>query len=127
MQNNFPFFSWAAKIFNHFISILQENGDRVYCKSGMILSAAVVDTLSLWNSTEPNENFDFIFLQYLSIHIFGLKTLAVKQLDDTKTQFISDIFTNRVKNDEHRLASFQNIVDKVIDQSSHKLMKSDQD
>lgn len=95
----------------------------------MILRTAVVDTLSLWNSTEPckNEDNDFLFLQFLLIDIFGGQTLALKHLDDTKMQFIEEIFAYRVKNDERRLASFQNLVDKVTDQLSHKLMESDND
>lgn len=107
----------------------QENGDRYYNKSGMTLRASVVDTLSLWNSTDPsnNKDNDFLFVQFLLIEIFGGKSLALKQLDDEKLQFVNEVFAYRVKNDECRLADFQNLVDKVTDQLCNKMLSDNQD
>lgn len=93
----------------------------------MTLRASVVDTLSLWNSTDPlnKEDSDFLFVQFLSIEIFGGRTLALRQLDDQKLNFVKEIFAYRVKNDERRLTSFKGHVDKITEQLSNKLMAAD--
>lgn len=91
----------------------------------MTLHASVVDTLSMWNSTEPwkNEDNDFLFVQLLLVEIFGDgKTLALRQLDDHKLGFVKEVFTYRIKNDERRLASFEDLVKKVTEQFSNKMM-----
>lgn len=92
----------------------------------MTLRSSVVDTLSLWNSTDPwnNADNDFLFVQFLLIDVFGGQALAHKQLNDGKLQFVKEIFAYRVKDNERRLTSFQCIVDKVTDQLSNKLMAS---
>lgn len=90
----------------------------------MTLRSSVVDTLSLWNSTAPSNNGDndFLFVQFLLIDQFGGQALAHKQLDGKILQFVKEVFAYRVKDDGRRLASFENIVDKVTDQLSNKLM-----
>lgn len=109
-----------------FIFNWQDNGDRYYINSEMTLRASVVDTLSMWNMDWNNKEHDFLFVQFLLIEIFGGgRTLALKQLDDQKLRFINDIFTYRVKNDGNRLTTFEDLVNKVIDQFSKKMMEAD--
>lgn len=87
----------------------------------------VVDTLSLWNSTDPfkNEEGDFMFIQFLLIDVFGGETLAKKALDEHKIRFVEEVFMYRVKYCDKRLASFKIHVDKVCDQFFGKLIASD--
>lgn len=87
---------------------------------------SVVDTLSLWNSSDAfnGKDHDFMFIQFLLIDIFGGEALAAKAMDDNKLGFVEEVFAYRVKNCENRMASFKNHVDKVTDQFFSKLQKS---
>lgn len=71
---------------------LQENHDRNYTKSGITLRAPAVDTLSMWNTTDPwkNEDNDFLFVQFLLVEIFGGGRNLAKKLANIELKMMSD-------------------------------------
>lgn len=125
---NLYFDQWSFKeehqyIFPFFTKyVIQEQSDRVYQHVDVTLRDSIVETLLLWNTTEQYKyaDFDFMFLQFLLIGVFGGETLATGNLDVPKFQFVRNIFELRVDSDKERSEKFDWIVEKVSDQFKRK-------
>lgn len=71
----------------------QADMERHYGEYGVILTEAVVSTLTLWNviPENQNENGDVTFLQFLLVAIFGSAVLASDdELEPIKMEFVQN-------------------------------------
>lgn len=97
--------------------------DRYYAEKGIVLRQSIVDTLSLWNT---NQNFkkidhDFMFIQFISIAVFGADNLARSNCDEDKIAFVREIFGHRVNDMPDRYSTFDVHFNMVCQQFKEKI------
>lgn len=97
--------------------------DRYYESYDLTLRESVVETLLLWNTDENyNKNdFDFMFLQFLLIGVFGGAKIATGDMDKGKVQFAKDVFEFRVDYNTDRCSQFDPFITTIKDQFVRKV------
>lgn len=101
--------------------------DRYYERFDLTLRESVVETLLLWN-TDDNYNkadFDFMFLQFLLIGVFGGAKIAAGDMDEEKLSFVEKTFKFRVKDNVERCSHFNSYVTTIKNQSIRKVNADD--
>lgn len=97
--------------------------DRLYSSVGIRLKESVVEVLILWNISCNNENFDFTWIQFVLIDVFGGKALADRIYDQEQMDFVKEIFSHRVKSDAARNSKFVDHVNQICVQFKEKREK----
>lgn len=90
----------------------------MYRSVDVVIRSSIVTLLKKWNADKKFsvQKYDYQYLQFLLVECFGTVAIANGNLIEAKVEFVKNLFTVRVGNDQERLKHFDSMLKKKCDE-----------